>query len=128
MSGRALDTNAVIALQKSEPGLLKILTSDVEIFIPSIVVGELYYGTYNSTRVNENLNVLKEFVEDNTILNCDAVTGSIFGQLRYQLKTKGQPIPENDIWIAAIALQYELILVTRDAHFKAIAELSIEIW
>ncbi|MBZ0287751.1 MAG: type II toxin-antitoxin system VapC family toxin [Anaerolineae bacterium] len=128
MNGNLLDTNAVIALQKSDSAILKVLTSDEDVFIPSIVVGELYYGTYNSLRVKDNLLVLKEFIENNAILNCDATTGDIYGQIRYQLKLKGRPIPENDIWIAAIAIQHDLTLITRDEHFKMVENLSLQIW
>ena len=128
MNGKLLDTNAVIALQKSDPAILKLLASDEEVFLATIVIGELYYGTYNSMHVKDNLIVLKEFIENNATLNCDATTGEIYGQIRYQLKLKGRPIPENDIWIAAIATQHDLTLITRDEHFKEIENLNIEIW
>jgi tRNA(fMet)-specific endonuclease VapC len=46
----------------------------------------------------------------------------------FLLRAKGHPIPENDIWIAAHAQQYELTLVTRDAHFSAVEGIGIEVW
>ena len=51
-----------------------------------------------------------------------------YGKIKNQLKEKGQPIPENDIWIAAIAQQYDLTLVTDDLHFDTITGLKIEKW
>src|SRR5262245_31643220 len=128
MSGKLLDTNAVIALQKAEPTFLQFLDSDDELLIPAIVIGELYLGAYNSLRVSENIKVIDEFVADNTVLPCDAETGKHFGQIRYQLKVKGRPIPENDIWIAAIAIQHGLKLVTRDEHFNDVDGLQVEMW
>jgi tRNA(fMet)-specific endonuclease VapC len=128
MTGRLLDTNAVIALQKSEPGLLAILASDEESFIPATVIGELYYGAYNSGRVSENVKVVDELVAEQTILHCDARTGKLFGQIRHALKTKGRPIPENDIWIAALAKQHDLILITADEHFREVDGLTVQKW
>ncbi len=64
----------------------------------------------------------------NVILSCDAGTAFYYGRVKEELREKGKPIPENDIWVAAIALQYDLTLITRDEHFKEIAELSIESW
>lgn len=62
------------------------------------------------------------------IVGCDEVTARHYGEIKNQLKENGRPIPENDIWIAAIAQQYDLTLVTRDKHFNAVANLSIEAW
>lgn len=128
MSGKLLDTNAVIALQKKDLQLMTLLASDEETFIPAPAISELYYGAYNSLKVADNLAVVDEFVMDNTILVCDAVTAKIFGEIKQHLKIKGRPIPINDLWIAALALQHNLKLVTRDAHFKEITTLQIETW
>jgi len=59
---------------------------------------------------------------------CNAETAKKYGEIKNRLKEKGHPIPENDIWIAAIAQQYALTLVTRDAHFEGIENLKIEVW
>ncbi|TDA70360.1 MAG: type II toxin-antitoxin system VapC family toxin [Clostridia bacterium] len=56
------------------------------------------------------------------------MTAYYYGQVKAQLKVKGHPIPENDIWIAAAALQHGLTLVSRDTHFKPIEGLSLEAW
>ncbi len=128
MNGRLLDTNAVIALQKADPDILKYLEADTEILLPAIVVGELYFGAYNSGMVDANVRVIDEFVLDNLILDCDAITGKLFGQIRSQLKRKGRPIPENDIWIAAVAQQHDLTLVSRDEHFSEVDGLKLERW
>ena len=62
------------------------------------------------------------------MLNTDRETASIYGIIKASLKKKGRPIPENDIWIATIAQQYQLILITRDKHFNEINSLEIENW
>jgi tRNA(fMet)-specific endonuclease VapC len=51
-----------------------------------------------------------------------------YGRLRQRLRTKGRPLPENDIWIAATAKHHELVLVTRDRHFGDVDDLLVEAW
>ncbi|OQY14885.1 MAG: hypothetical protein B6I32_08525 [Desulfobacterium sp. 4572_20] len=63
-----------------------------------------------------------------SILGCDLQTSREYAKIKNALREKGRPIPENDIWIAAIAVQYNLTLVSRDDHFKRIDRLHTEIW
>lgn len=74
-----LDTNIVIALFASDNAVITALQDSDEIFIPSIVIGELYYGAYKSYRVAENLIRITEFADSNTILNCDPETARHYG-------------------------------------------------
>lgn len=104
------------------------LSAASEVFVPSIVVGELYFGAYKSTRVQDNLKRITEFIAASTILDCDATTAQFYGQIKNALKLKGRPIPENDMWIAAVAIQHDLILASRDAHFSEIESLTLEAW
>ncbi len=126
-NGKLLDTNAVAALFKQDM-VLKTTLGDVQLLIPAPVVGELYFGAYNSGRVAHNIAQLEQFLAQNEVLVCTSETGNYYGQIKQQLKKKGRPIPENDIWIAAIAVQYGLSLVTRDAHFNVIDNLITESW
>jgi tRNA(fMet)-specific endonuclease VapC len=128
MSGKLLDTNAVIALQKANLALLLLLENSDDVFVPATVIGELYYGAYNSLRIAENIRVIDDFVSSNKIIDCNFATGKIYGEIRHSLKIKGEPIPENDLWIAAIALQYDHTLVTQDAHFAYVDGLKVESW
>ncbi|MCA0454679.1 MAG: type II toxin-antitoxin system VapC family toxin [Chloroflexi bacterium] len=127
MNGKLLDTNAVAALFNQDLAL-KSQLGDIRLLVSSIVVGELYFGAYKSGRVQHNITQLERFLDRNEVLVCDAETGKYYGQVKQQLKAKGRPIPENDIWIAAVALQHDLALVTRDAHFNVIDNLVIESW
>lgn len=129
MNGRfLLDTNIVIALFANEDAVQASLTNATEVFIPAIVLGELYYGAYKSTRITANIAKVNEFAVSNIILACDSGTAQEYGQTKNELRSKGRPIPENDIWIAALAKQYSLTLVTRDAHFGGIDNLTIVTW
>lgn len=129
MSGRyLLDTNVVIALFAKDASIHERLAHAEEVFIPSIAVGEMYFGAYKSSKVSENLERIESFVLGNTVLSCTAETAKKYGAIKTRLREKGQPIPENDIWIAAIAQQFDITLVSRDMHFNAISELKIETW
>lgn len=128
MSGNyRLDTNIIIALLNQDAGI-KQKAAAVTFYLPAIAPGELYHGAYKSAKIQDNLNRIESFLLDTTILNCDRVTAQFFGRIREQLRTKGRPIPENDIWIAATARQYGLILVTQDEHFQHVDGLTLEKW
>lgn len=129
MNGKyLLDTNIIIALFAEDPKVHKHLSNASEVFIPCTVLGELYFGAHKSVKIQENLNRIDEFALNNTVLPCDTETAKTYGDLKDRLKEKGQPLPENDMWIAAIALQYDLTLVTKDLHFGSIENLKIEMW
>jgi tRNA(fMet)-specific endonuclease VapC len=129
MSGRyLLDTNIVIATFSQDAAVAVSLSAASEVFVPSIVIGELYFGAYKSTRVQDNLKRTTEFIAANTVLVCDSATAQFYGQIKNALKLKGRPIPENDMRIAAVGMQYDLILASRDAHFSEINGLKLEAW
>ena len=129
MSGSCLlDTNIVIALFAGERSVLDQLSKQDEVFIPSIVIGELYYGARKSNHSKQNTERIERFVAENVILACDAVTASNYGEIKERLSQKGRPIPENDIWIAAMSKQYGMKLASRDEHFKEVEILQVEVW
>ena len=100
MNGRyLLDTNIVIALFASEAAVQTSLANVDEVFISSIVVGELCYGARKSARTVENLERIDQFVASSVVLGCEIATAHYYGQVKNQLRLKGRPLPENDIWI-----------------------------
>lgn len=123
-----LDTNIVIALFAQEAGVLQQLQQAVMVVLPCIVLGELYYGARKSNRVAANVQRVDDLAARNTILACDWETAQQYGMIREALRVKGRPLPENDIWIAALALQHNLTLVSRDAHFHEIDGLNVVAW
>jgi len=129
MAGRyLLDTNIVVALFGGQFSVKEETSKAEEIFLSSVAVGELYYGVFSSRRVAENQSRLEHFVDAVTILACDEVTALHFGQIKNGLRLLGRPIPDNDLWIAALSQQYGLTLVTRDKHFRAIENLAVASW
>jgi tRNA(fMet)-specific endonuclease VapC len=129
MNGKyLLDTNIVIALFANDTAVKDNLVKADEVFVPSITMGELCFGARKSARVDENLKRIDEFVANSVVLGCDAETARRYGEIKNALRVKGHPIPENDIWIAAIALQHSLTLTTRDTHFGEIENLAVTPW
>jgi tRNA(fMet)-specific endonuclease VapC len=122
-----LDTNIVSAFQKREPAVVEHI-STVNPFVSSISIGELFFGAIQSQRAKHYFDQLEALLTVITVLPVTLETGRLYGVIRNRLEGKGRPIPENDIWIAAIAMQYDLILVTRDQHFAKIDGLKRESW
>lgn len=91
-------------------------------------VGELYFGAAKSGRPELNRTTIDRLVMEKEVLPCDSAVAREYGRLKAVLRRQGTPIPDNDTWIAAIALRNELILVSRDRHFEQIRELRVEAW
>ena len=129
MNGRfLLDTNIVIALFAEDTSVQKGIMEAEQVFLPSIVLGELYYGAAKSLRTEENISRVDEFAAMSAVLGPNTATAKEYGDIKNALRNKGCPIPENDIWIAAITKRYGLTLVTRDEHFKEVEGIAIETW
>lgn len=95
-----IDTVAAIAILNEQLDL----DDTVLIKLPIIVLGELYAGARNSARVDSNLQKIAIFVKRSTVLYCDDETAGQYGIVIAQLRKKGRPSPQNDAWIAALAL------------------------
>ncbi|MGB8647208.1 MAG: type II toxin-antitoxin system VapC family toxin [Anaerolineae bacterium] len=129
MNGKyLLDTNIIISLFAGEAPVKDKLGTAGEVFVPSIVIGELCFGARKSGRVKENLERIDEFAIHNAVLECNTETARRYGQVKNALRVKGQPIPENDLWIASIALEHDLTLITRDMHFAHVPDLAVVAW
>jgi len=125
MKGIALDTNAAIDLLNGKPEVTKMLKGFDLIFLPVTVVGELLFGAKNSSRKKENLSIFRNFIDSCEILDANSLIAEEYSDIRMDLKEKGRPIPENDIWIAAICRSNSIPIITRDKHFKLIAGIEV---
>lgn len=129
MSGKyLLDTNAVIAFLGGDTEARRSMEKVDEAFISSIILGELYFGAYKSARADENIAKVMDFASSLPVLECNTGTARHYGQIKSELYGKGRPIPENDIWNAAIARQHGLTILSRDLHFRGIQNLDCEKW
>lgn len=123
-----LDTNIVSAWLQGDTPIADNIDKATAVYIPIIVIGELYYGASFSTQVQKNTENVKKLTSHYQILSIDEETTVMYGNIKALLRKKGKPIPENDIWIAAIAMQFNLSLVTRDKHFTEIEGMLQEAW
>lgn len=125
-----LDTNILIAYLAADPAVTRGVHAAALVYVPAIALGELDYGARKSGRVAENVARVDTLAATNmlTMLACDAGTAPHYGEIKMALRRAGTPIPQNDIWIAALARQHALPLASRDAHFQRIADLDIVTW
>ena len=120
-----LDTSVIIHSFKKNTAIAARLDKVEEIYVPIEVEGELFYGAYNSANPEKHITQIKAFLFNCKVLLPDSSTADIYGKIKATLIRKGKPIPENDIWIAAIALQYSLPLFTTDNHFAEIDNIAL---
>lgn len=121
MSGNSvvLDTSVAIAVLAGQVGSL-LSSPGREFILPAPVIGELQYGALNSRRSSENLAEVERLVRRCRVLEITANTAAVYARLRLGLKSKGTPIPENDLWIAAACVEHQVPLATLDAHFDVV--------
>lgn len=121
MSGNsvALDTSVAIDVLADRA---ESLTSQpiTEFVLPVPVVGELRYGALNSRRADQNVAEVERLVARCRILDITLATAEVYARLRLDLKNKGKPIPENDLWIAALCVEHQAKLAAVDSHFDAV--------
>jgi len=124
-SSIALDTTAAIRLLNAEGASSMTPWLWERVYLPAIVIGELRFGALHSSRVHENLDRITSLASSCTVLIIDETTSRSYAEIRLRLKAKGRPIPENDIWIAAVCLQHELPLACHDEHFGHVDGLQL---
>jgi len=130
MSGNELlfDTNAFIAWWNEDAALAHQVVGIGEPSLSLITLAELLLGAKKSGRPQENLEALNRRIPDFRLLIPDRGTADLWADVSLALRRKGRPIPTNDIWIAALALQHGLPLLTRDAHFREVEGLNVLGW
>lgn len=129
MTRYVVDTSAYSAFFRGDPRLVsRIQTADFLALTP-VVLGELIAGFRNGNQYEKNRTWLAKFLASSrvTILDVDRETAERYSEIQAYLKGKGQPIPTNDIWIAASAMQHGFGVVTTDPHFERVPQLSVEV-
>ena len=121
----ALDTNRLTDLFQGDAALAERLGLCDEVWIPLVVLAEIKAGFLGGTQRHRNEILLRKLLSKTTVgvLLPDRETAEHYARLFVQLKRAGTPVPDNDLWIAALALQHDLLLITRDRHFKNIPQL-----
>ncbi len=123
-----LDTNAVSALFVGDSALGKILSEEPRHHLPVIVIGEYRYGLLGSRHRDHLQGLLETLIRESIVLFVDETTAETYSQVRDELRQKGRPIPENDLWIAALARQHHQPVVSRAPHFDEVSGLHRVAW
>ncbi len=121
----ALDTNRLTDLFQGDAALAKWLATCEEVWIPLFVLAEIKAGFYGGAQQHRNEILLQRLLTKATVgvLFPGRETAEHYARLFVQLKRAGTPVPDNDLWIAALALEHDLLLITRDQHFQRIPQL-----
>ena len=123
-----LDTNALSAFLGGEPAAGARLSVEAHVAIPVIVLGEFRYGISGSRHRGKYEQWLADHLPEFEVLAVTEPTTVAYARVRVSLKNLGRPIPANDAWIAALALQHRLPVMSRDEHFDAVPGLRRETW
>ena len=117
-----LDTSAYSAMRRDHAGVLALVRAARRVLVSSVVAGELIYGFRRGSRFQQNRRDLVEFLGSPFVdlIPVTLATAERFGIVRHDLARKGRPIPTNDVWIAAHALEHGADLVSMDDHFGSI--------
>jgi tRNA(fMet)-specific endonuclease VapC len=122
-----IDTNAYASFKRGAADAVEVIRHVPFIGINAVVLGELLAGFAVGARESSNKQELEQFLKSTRVklLAVDDGTAERYAQIYKGLKHKGRPIPTNDMWIAATALQYNLAVFTYDQHFKAVNGLRV---
>jgi tRNA(fMet)-specific endonuclease VapC len=123
-----LDTNALSAFVAQDAALLRVIRHTPELTLPVIVLGEYRFGISQSRHRADYEAWLDRDLNLFSILSIVEETTRHYAAIRLELKRKGLPVPANDAWIAALARQHRLAIVSRDMHFDAVRDLERIDW
>ena len=120
-----LDTNALSALWHGDERILEALDQAEQVLLSVFVLGELHAGFRGGSRLVENRARLNDFLGKPLVetLEVSAETSEVYGQIKDSLRKAGNPIPINDVWLSAQAIEIGAVLVTFDEHFRHVAGL-----
>jgi len=123
-----LDTNGLSAVADGDLALESIFREAAEIAVPVIVLGEYLYGVRQSRDRAKYEAWLAKWIPTYRTLIVDNQTAEQYADIRKELKRQGRPLPANDVWIAALARQHSLPVLTRDQHFDFVSGLKRISW
>ncbi len=119
-----IDTNALTSLLQGDSALRLVLNAGLGGVLPVIAIGEYRAGIAGHRRSEDLRAKLNSVITGSVILDIDRDTAEHYAAIRHQLKLAGRPIPPNDIWIAALARQHAMPIVSRDAHFDHVPSVT----
>ena len=123
-----LDTNAYSAMVRGNRAIREFIVSAKWILLPAFVLGELEYGFRGGSRFTENHADLLKFLSmpGVRVVQTTPNTAWRYGELKDSLRKAGKPIPENDVWIGAMALEHDLPVLSLDGHFETLESFGVQ--
>ena len=123
-----LDTSAYSQMRRGNQAILDVVRRSGTVALSAIVLGELHSGFRAGNRCAENIAQLAQSLSKPSVrvLNITEETALRYAEIDVYLRKRGRPIPRHDVWIAAVALEHGLQLVTLDVHFREIPLLLIQ--
>ena len=115
-------------MAESESGIGSVLGAGNQLSLPVVVIGEFRYGIRQLRSHTRYESWLSAIIARCRILDLDQETAAEYAEIRLELKRKGRPIPTNDLWIAALARQHSLPVISRDQHFDFVSRLKRISW
>ena len=117
-----LDSNAYSGMMRGDGQISAMVRDATEVLMSAVVIGELLYGFRNGSRFERNAADLRSFLDNPyvSLVSVGAVTADRYSRIAAALRAKGRPIPTNDVWIAAHAMETGADLVSADRHFEAV--------
>ena len=124
----ALDTSAYSAAARGHRALREAIEQAEEVWMASIAIGELLYGFRRGGLKAENRRKFEAFLSSPcvAVASIDGTTAEHYAAIKSALRESGAPIPSNDLWIAASAMQHGLKLLTTDRHFNRVGQILVE--
>jgi len=123
-----LDTNALSAFLDKTPEAVKIVSEARELAIPVIVAGEFAFGIAQSRHREAYERSLQRMLDRCAVLDIGIETARHYAAIRLELKGAGNPIPSNDVWIAALSRQHAFPVMSRAPHFDFVGGLRRRTW
>jgi predicted nucleic acid-binding protein len=123
-----LDTNAVSGLLEGHPTLEALLAREIRHELPVIVIGEYRYGLARSRLRRRLLPLFEQLIRESRVLPVTTATAAAYATVREALRSQGTPIPENDVWISALAIEHGLDIVSRDTDFDQVPGVRRRTW
>lgn len=123
-----LDTSAYSLLMRGQTEVAGLLDAADEVSLPAVVIGELLAGFKKGNAEQRNREILDRFLSVPRVftLPLDEETAERYAVILDYLRRQGSPIPTNDLWIAACAMQHGLVLITGDRHFLKLPQVVTE--
>lgn len=122
----AIDVNRYVDFARGIDEAVACARRAGQIYLPFVVLAELRAGFRAGRRANANEAVLSSFLQSDrvTVLLPDEQTTHVYAEVFTQLRAAGTPMPTNDLWIAALVIQHDLVLFSRDRHFDVLPQIA----